>query len=62
MKTTNYKTQKLLSMLMILVGALLLTFMIVVEDEPGAVPLVLLVAGTVWLFSIRSKIKSKNSW
>lgn len=62
MKTTNYKIQKLLSTLMILLGTLLLVFMIVVEDEPGAVPLVMLAAGTFWLFSIRSKIKSKNSW
>ncbi|MEQ8524982.1 hypothetical protein [Gracilimonas sp.] len=60
MKTTNYKMQKLLSMLTTLFGFILLVFMIVVEDEPGAIPLLLIVAGTVWFFIIRSKIKSQQ--
>ena len=31
-------------------GLLLLAYMIIVEDEPGAVPLLMIIAGAGWLF------------
>lgn len=40
------KLYKLISALIIAVGALLMIYMISVESEPGAVPLLLLITGT----------------
>ncbi|WP_290875166.1 hypothetical protein [Gracilimonas sp.] len=51
---------KLLSLLTIFIGLLLVTFMIVVEGEPGALPLALTVIGTVWHFFTRSKLRSQQ--
>lgn len=62
MKTDNGKKLKmhfLLSVLTIIFGVSLLIFMIVVEDEPGAVPLLLIVAGTGWYFITRYRIRSQ---
>ncbi|WP_395085526.1 hypothetical protein [Gracilimonas sp.] len=42
----------------IFIGLVLVTFMIVVEDEPGALPLALIVIGTGWYFFTQSKIRS----
>ncbi|WP_421773678.1 hypothetical protein [Gracilimonas sp.] len=53
--------QKLFSALMILIGFIILIFMIVVEDEPGAIPLLMILAGAVWFFGARSRIKSQQS-
>lgn len=49
----NLKTHTLLSVLTILIGFVLLIYMIVVEDEPGAIPLILVVCGTGWLLYAR---------
>lgn len=38
-----------------LIGFILLVYMIVVEDEPGALPLGLMTMGLVWYFFIRRK-------
>lgn len=38
----------LLSALTVLVGAVLLTYMIYVEDEPGAIPFLFLIVGAGW--------------
>lgn len=62
MKTTNFKIQRILSMLTIFLGAALLIFMIVAEDEPGAIPLFVIIGGTAWFFTIRKKIKSQQSY
>lgn len=56
----NLKLQKLVSLLVTFLGFLLLIFMIVVEDEPGALPLALIVTGITWFFYIRSKLRSKE--
>lgn len=48
---------KLLSLLTLSVGVLLLIYMISVEDEPGAIPLLLIIIGTGWYFISRRQKK-----
>jgi lipoprotein signal peptidase len=50
------KPYRLISFLTILVGLLLMIYMIKVEDEPGALPLLLIILGTVGLL-LNKKIK-----
>ncbi|AKP50564.1 hypothetical protein CA2015_1115 [Cyclobacterium amurskyense] len=50
----------MLSLLTIFLGILLLILMITVEDEPGAIPLLLIIIGTVWYFINKSKIKKQS--
>lgn len=47
--------QKVLSLLTIAIGIGLLGFMITFEGELGAVPLLTLIAGTVWYFVVRRR-------
>lgn len=54
------KVHTVLATTTIVLGAILLFFMITVEDEPGAIPLALLVGGGVWLFITRSRIRSQH--
>ncbi len=42
-----------LSLLIVGLGFALLLYMILVEDEPGAVPLVMIAAGLSWFLIIR---------
>ncbi|MGG7035614.1 MAG: hypothetical protein ACI7YS_10540 [Flavobacterium sp.] len=51
------KWGKILSVLVILSGTILLIYMITVEDEPGALPLFLIILGTVFLIINRYQIK-----
>lgn len=51
------KINKILSVLTILLGIILVVFMVMVEDEPGALPLFLIVAGTVWFSISQYQIK-----
>ncbi len=48
------------SFLILLLGAILLIYMITVEDEPGALPLVLIITGMVFLIINWLKIKKAN--
>lgn len=52
--------QKLLSLLIAVIGVSLLIFMVAVEGEPGLIPLVLIISGIGWYLSIKNKIRSKN--
>ncbi len=54
------KVQTVLATVTIVLGAILLFFMITVEDEPGAIPLALLVGGGVWLLITRARIRSQH--
>lgn len=54
------RVHTMLSTITIVLGAILLTYMVTVEDEPGALPLALLVGGGIWLFVTRSRIRSQN--
>lgn len=63
MKKDNGNKQKIHSLLSILTtvfGITLLIFMIVVEDEPGALPLLLIVGGAGWYFIARAQIRSQH--
>ena len=60
MKTLKkLKVHKLLAILSFSLGLLLMIYMVLVEDEPGAIPLLLIVLGLGWYFIIRTQIKSK---
>lgn len=50
---------KMLSLLTVFLGIVLLIYMIMVEDEPGALPLLLIVTGVVWFIISRNQIKKK---
>ena len=49
--------QKIFAVLLLVLGFSLLIYMITVEDEPGAVPMLLIVLGAAWLIKLtRNKI------
>lgn len=51
-------TQKRVAVGIGLFGAALMLYMILVEDEPGALPLGLILVSIVWLFGI--KVRTRN--
>lgn len=61
MDIKKLKMHKLISILMIVIGIALMTFMVIVEDEPGAIPILLIVTGTGWYFVTRSKLRSQKA-
>lgn len=56
---TNWGT--LFPLLIIVFGAALLIYMITIEDEPGALPLVLILTGVVFLIINRFKNNSNTN-
>jgi hypothetical protein len=63
MRTGNSKKLKVyqvLSVLVTLIGIALMVFMITAESEPGAIPLLLTIAGAGWYFFTRLKIRSQH--
>jgi len=48
------------SVLTMLLGIISLVYMVKVEDEPGAIPLLLIVLGTVWLIINQYQIKKQR--
>jgi hypothetical protein len=52
MKALNAHT--LISLIIVFLGLVLLIYMISVESEPGAIPLLLIVGGTGWYFITRA--------
>ncbi len=58
-KTLNVQTK--IAATICLLGLVLLVYMITVEDEPGALPLLLIVVGAVWYIVTRSRIRSLHS-
>lgn len=54
------KIHVLLSGLITVVGIVLLVFMVTVESEPGAIPLLLIVIGIGWYFVARYKMRSQQ--
>lgn len=55
------KQARVLSVLIVLLGIVLLIFMITVEDEPGALPLFLIIVGTASLMINRYQIKKERA-
>jgi hypothetical protein len=63
MKTEDakkFKTQTLISLLVIGIGILLMVFKIYADSEPGAIPLFMILAGAVWYFIIRIQLRSQS--
>ncbi len=56
--TKKLKIHKLISLLITVIGIALMTFMVIAEDEPGAIPLALIVAGAGWYFILRARSQS----
>lgn len=54
------KIHTFLSALTVLIGAVLMTYMIYVESEPGAIPLLLIVLGIGWYFIARVRLRSDH--
>jgi hypothetical protein len=57
--SSKYKWGNILSALAIFLGTVLLIYMIRVEDEPGAVPLILILGGIIWLAINQYQIKKQ---
>ena len=55
------RIHRLLSLITLFIGLALVTFMIVSEGEPGALPLALILVGTSWYLLSRSKLRSQQN-
>lgn len=55
--TQKLKLYRTISLLIILLGILLLVYMIKVEDEPGALPLLILIIGIVSFIKNQTQIE-----
>ena len=63
MKTANEKKtsiQSYLSIIILGLGILVVTYGVIVEDEPTAVGLLLVISGTVWYFVTRYRLRSQT--
>jgi len=49
-----------LSLLMITLGVFLLAYMILIEDEPGAIPLLMIIIGVCWYLVTKRSLKSQE--
>lgn len=54
----NRTGQALASLITIVLGVVLLTYMVAVEGELGAIPLLLIAGGTGWYFITRARSQS----
>ena len=61
MDIEKLKMHRWISILITSIGVVLMVFMVLVEDEPGALPLLLIVIGTGWYFITRSRMKSQKA-
>ncbi|MBO6622179.1 MAG: hypothetical protein JJ892_14130 [Balneola sp.] len=52
--------QRTLPIILMALGLLLMIFMITVEDEPGGIPLLMILSGIVWFSITRFKSKTKK--
>ncbi|HLP53541.1 MAG TPA: hypothetical protein VK151_00860 [Fluviicola sp.] len=55
--SSTLKLSRILSLIILFLGALLITFMITVEGELGALPLLLVLTGTVWFVITQIRIR-----
>lgn len=49
--------QRILALTTVLLGIALMVYMIAVEGEPGALPLLLAIGGALWYLSLRKRIQ-----
>ena len=54
------KMQKRLSLLAVAIGTALMIYMITVESEPGAIPVLIVVAGAGWYLFTWSRLRSHH--
>lgn len=54
------KAYKIFSIAIILIGVILITYMMKIEDEPGALPLFLIVIGISWFITNQIKIRNQR--
>lgn len=52
------RTQKILALVIIGISVLLMVYMIVFEDEPGGIPLLLIVGGSAWFLMQHARSRS----
>ena len=52
--------QAVLSAVTVVVGVVLLAYMVTVESEPGAIPLLLIAAGTGWFLVTRRRARAHS--
>ena len=52
--------QKIFALITVTIGFALMIYMIIVEDEPGAVPLLMIITGAVWYFFARKQKLMQN--
>lgn len=57
---SNRNVQLLLSALTVGLGVILLVYMVIVEDEPGALPLLLIALGGGWHLTTRTRLRSHH--
>jgi len=57
---SNQKVHALLSALTVFIGVALLIYMVTVENEPGAIPLLLIVVGSGWYLITRNRFRSRE--
>jgi len=53
----NLKINRFFSMIVLILGSLLITYMIIVENELGAIPLFLIITGIIWFVINEIQIK-----
>lgn len=59
MTTKKFKLRPFPAFLLLMLGFLLLIYMVVVEKEPGAIPLILIITGTLWIGLKRLKMNKR---
>ncbi|HLA64760.1 MAG TPA: hypothetical protein VK610_10055 [Rhodothermales bacterium] len=57
-RSERLRTHAILSAVILGIGLVLLVYMIVVEDEPGALPLGLVVVGLGWQIATRVRMRA----
>ncbi len=56
----SFLVETLISSLILVIGIVLLIYMISVESEPGALPLLLVVVGLGWLVATRIRARARH--
>lgn len=59
-RINKLKKQRFLSLLIIGIGLVLMIFMMVFEDEPGGIPVLLIACGIGWFVTSQLRIRSQN--
>lgn len=54
-----FRAQRIMAAMLGALGVILLVFMITVEDEPGALPLLLILVAAVW--ALRLRVRARKS-